>query len=178
LETCVIRSLLLALILCLTLGAQDTVVVFLRHAEKAHRGDAAELSVQGRRRAASLPGDLAIYRPTALFASNLIRTQQTLAPLSKQLGLSIQVYDRGSERALGQRLLTRHAGQVVVVCGHSDTLADLVGALGHPDPFPEVSGFDRFWVLRIKPGGGTPSLEERRQRPLPPESAPTREPKP
>jgi len=171
----VIRTLLLAWILCLTLTAQDTVVVFLRHAEKAHRGDTAPLSAQGFRRAESLPGDLAAYKPTALFASNLIRTQQTLAPLSKHLGLPVQVYDRGSERALGQRLLARHAGQVVVVCGHSDTLADLVSALGYPEAFPEVAGFDRFWVLRVKAGGGAPSLEERRQQPLqalPAETAP------
>lgn len=166
-----IRALLLTLILCLTLGAQDTVVVFLRHAEKAHRGDTAALSARGHRRAASLPGDLAAYHPTALFASSLIRTQQTLAPLSMQLGLPVQIYERGSERALGQHLLIQHAGHVVVVCGHSDTLADLVSALGHPDTFPEVAGFDRFWVLRIKAGGGVPSLEECRQRPLPPEPA-------
>jgi broad specificity phosphatase PhoE len=174
----VLRSLLLTLTLCLTLGAQDTVVVFLRHAEKAHRGDTAVLSAQGRRRAEALPGDLAAYHPTALFASNLIRTQQTLAPLSKRLGLPIRVYTRGSEGALGRHLLIQHPGQVIVVCGHSDTLTDLVSALGYPDTFPEVAGFDRFWVLRVKPGDGTPSLEECRQRPLPPDPAPAQEAKP
>ena len=163
-----IVRLVLALLLCLGLGAQDSVVVFLRHAEKTHRGSTARLSSMGQRRAISLSADLAPFQPVALFASDLPRTQQTLEPFSKDSGLPIQIYDRGSEWALGRSLLVRYAGKTVVVCGHSDTLMDLVRSLGHPTPFPEVSGFDRFWVLRVIEPGGAVTLEEHMQRPLPP----------
>jgi len=161
-----LRILLLSLILSAGLLAQDTVVVLLRHAEKAHKGDTAELSEAGHRRAARLPAQLIPYSPSALFASSLRRTQQTLAPLSKALGLPLQVYVRGEEQALARRILALHQGRQVVVCAHSDTLGTLVEALGHPEPFPEVTGFDRFWVLRIKEGTGSVSLQEHRQAPM------------
>ena len=91
------KRLLCAFLLATKLLAQDSVAVLLRHTEKAHRGDAAELTVAGQRRAAALP------------------------------------------------------------------LGDLLRALGHEPDFPEVQGFDRFWVVRIPEGRGLPRLEEHRQ---------------
>ena len=167
-QVAMIHRLLLACLLCLGLEAQDSVVILLRHAEKTSRRMNAELSSAGRLRAERLPEELARFQPTALFASDLRRTQQTLEPLAKQIHRPIQIYDRGSELALGQSLLVRCAGATVVVCGHSDTLTDLVRGLGYPEVFPEVSGFDRYWVLRVPGTGGTVTLEEHRQRPLPP----------
>lgn len=158
-----LRILLLSLVLSAGLLAQDTVIVLLRHAEKAHKGDSAELSEAGHRRAARLPAQLIPYKPSALFASNLRRTQQTLEPLSKALGLPLQVYVRGEERALARRILALHPGERAVVCAHSDTLMTLVEALGHSEPFPEVTGYDRIWVLRIKEGGTSATLEEHDQ---------------
>lgn len=173
------RSLLIALLLTFGLTAQDTVVVLLRHAEKAHKGDAAQLSEAGQRRAAALPGQFTSYHPVALFASNLRRTQQTLTPLSKALALPLQIYDRGMEQALGRRILILYTGETVVVCGHSDTLMVLLEALGYPLPFAEVRSFDRYWVLRIKEGSGEVSLQEHRQKspsssftPSPPDPTP------
>ncbi|NTW85612.1 MAG: histidine phosphatase family protein [Holophagaceae bacterium] len=159
-----LKTWMFTFLLALSLGAQDTVVIFLRHAEKTHHGDTAELSAAGRRRAAALPLDLQPYRPVALFASDLRRTQQTLEPLATRLGQPLQIYERGREAALGQRLLSLYEGQTVVVCGHSDTLGALVRALGHAPEFPEVQGFDRFWVLRIPERKGPPSLEDHRQK--------------
>lgn len=160
-----LHRLLIAWMLCLGLVAQDSVIVFLWHAGKASKQTNAELSMSGKQRAQRLVEDLSSFQPIALFASDLRRTQQTLEPFSKQLKFPIQIYERGKEQALGQRLLVHYQGETVLVCGHSDTLMDLVKALGHPLPFPEVSGFDRFWVLRIAQPGGAVTLEEHRQRP-------------
>jgi phosphohistidine phosphatase SixA len=157
--------LLFAWILSLGLLAQDSVVVILRHAEKTSKRTNAELNEAGRRRARHLAGTLAVFQPTALFASDLRRTQQTLEPLAKHLGLSIQRYARGSEGALGGTLLAEYAGRTVVVCGHSDTLMDLVAALGHPEPLPEIQGFDHYWVLRVAERTGITTLEEYNQAP-------------
>ncbi|MBK9795004.1 MAG: histidine phosphatase family protein [Holophagaceae bacterium] len=164
------HRLLLAWMLCLGLAAQDAVIVFLRHAEKASRRTNAELSASGKQRALRLVEELSPFQPVALYASNLRRTQQTLEPLSRQLHLPLQIYERGQEWALGRSLLARHPGQTVVVCGHSDTLMDLVKALGLTTPFPEISGFDRFWMLRHHATSGTVTLEEHRQRPAPSEA--------
>lgn len=160
------KFLFLSLFLSTRLLSQESVFVILRHAEKMHKGDAAELSQVGLRRAVRLTAQLLPYQPSALFASNLRRTQQTLAPLSRALNLPLKFYVRGEERALARHLLTFHSGERVVICGHSDTLGTLIEALGHPEPFPEVSGYDRFWVLRIKEGTCSSILEEHQQEPL------------
>lgn len=159
------RILCLALALSAGLLARDTLVVLLRHAEKAHKGGTAPLSEAGHRRAASLPGRLAAFAPSALFASNLRRSQQTLEPLSRALALPLQVYERGEERALARRILALYSGAQVVVCAHSDTLRVLVEALGHQPPFHEVSGFDRYWILRVEEGSNRVTLQEHRQEP-------------
>jgi len=166
-----LKSLLFALCLTFSLAAEDTVVLLLRHAEKAHQGDRAELSRVGHRRAATLPSEFAAFRPMALFASNLVRTQQTLAPLAKALALPLQIYPRGDERALGRRLVNDFRGRTVLVCGHSDTLGELVAALGDPTPFPEVAGYDRYWILRVADGTGTVTLKECALPPVPAQGA-------
>jgi phosphohistidine phosphatase SixA len=161
-----LRILCLSLVLSAGLLAQDTVVVLLRHAEKVRKGDSALLSETGHRRAASLPGQLVPFAPSALFVSNLERTQQTLEPLSKALDIPMQVYERGEERALAHRILTLYSGKQVIVCAHSDTLMVLVEALGHPTSCHEISGFDRFWVIRVEEGTKRVTLQEHRQKPL------------
>ncbi len=166
-----LKSLLFTLCLTFSLAAEDTVVLLLRHAEKAHKGDRAELSRVGHRRAANLPFEFAAFRLTALFASNLVRTQQTLAPLAKILALPLQIYPRGDERALGRRIRADFRGRTVLVCGHSDTLGELVAALGDPTPFPEVEGYGRYWILRVADGSGTVTLKECALQPVPAQGA-------
>ncbi len=164
------RILLLLLLLLLLGGAclsAQVTVVFLRHAERTSKYSNAELTKAGRNRAQRLVAVLDGYRPAALFASDMVRTQRTLEPLARQLGLPLQIYERGRERVLGRVLLERFQGQTVVVCGHSDTLMNLVAALGYGESFPEIGDFDRYWVLRVPAVGSEVSLEERRQGAIP-----------
>ena len=157
-----LRLLLVLLLSWAGLSAQVTVVL-LRHAEKSSKYNNAELTKAGQRRALQLVPVLGACAPTALFASDLVRTQRTLEPLARQVGLPLQIYGRGRERVLGRHLLERLRGQTVVVCGHSDTLMNLVAALGYAESFPEIADFDRYWVLRVPEQGGPVVLEERRQ---------------
>ncbi len=158
------RSLFIALLLSFALTAQDTVVILLRHAEKTAKYTNGGLTQNGRRRAETLAVELAPLQPVALYATEYLRTQLTLAPLAKALALPLQIYDRGAEQALGRRILALHAGQTVLVCGHSDTLMVLLDTLGYPWPFAEVRGFNHYWVLRIKEGSGEVSLQEHQQK--------------
>jgi broad specificity phosphatase PhoE len=157
---------LLPLFLSVALAAQERTVVLLRHAEKLGKLSNAELSSSGRRRAEGLATELAALRPVRLFASDRIRSQQTLAPLGRRLGLEVQVRPFGAEAALAEEILDAPAVGTVVVCAHSDTLGPLARALGYPGWIPEVRDFNRLWLLRLGPKGFL-GLEERRQQPLP-----------
>jgi len=153
------------LICSVALVAQEGTVILLRHAEKSSRLDNAELSIRGLQRAAALAGELAPFQPVALFATDFRRTQQTLEPLAKRLGLPIQVRPRGEESALAQELRRDYLGKVVVVCSHSDRVALLIEALGVPTQMAEVRAYDQLWILRWSGAGS--HLETREQKALP-----------
>ena len=145
-------------------AGRATTVILLRHAEKTSKNRYAELSRAGRRRAEALVEELRPFSPEVLYASSLERTQQTLAPLAAAMRLEVKVRPIGDEDAVASEILAEHAGRVVVVCGHSDTLAQLAASLGWTDDFPSVGGFDRIWTVTVPASGAPISLTETRQR--------------
>ena len=164
-----IRALLVLLLACgpaLALLAQDTVVILVRHAEKVSEAADAELSEQGHRRAEGLAALLTPRKPAALFSSDRKRTQQTLAPLAKVLGLAVQVRKAGEEAQLAAFLLKEWKGRTTVVCGHSNTVGPLAAALGFTQVFPEVKGYDRYWVVKVD-AQGKASMEDLPQPAVP-----------
>src|SRR5918998_3630008 len=103
------RALLLGLLLfasaATSLNAQ--VVVFLvRHAEKTQDGDAKdpELSAAGRARAEALAKIVKDVGITAIFATELKRTQQTAAPLSRLTKIPITTVPAKDTAALIAKL--------------------------------------------------------------------------
>lgn len=166
-----LRRLLIACGAAASLLAQDTVVLLVRHAEKVSEAADAELSDLGHRRAEGLVAPLAPWKPAALFSSDRKRTQQTLAPLAKALGLTVQVRKAGEEVLLAAQLLSEWKGRTTVVCGHSNTVGPLAVALGLKQAFPEVKGYDRYWVVRID-SQGRASMEDLPQPAAPPAALP------
>ena len=158
-----IGRVLLASALALGLWAQDTRVILVRHGEKQSEEKDAPLSDQGIRRAAALVDDLLPFAPTALYATERQRTQQTLQPLAGRSGLKIVVRPPADSKGTAAEVLARHRGQVVVICGHSDTLGEIAAGLGYRTAFPGVTGFDRIWILDLVGGSGPPMLKERAQ---------------
>ncbi len=147
------------------LGAQDTTVVVLRHAERQSLLDGDSLlSEAGHRRAQGLVPLLSAFHPSALFASDLERTQQTLAPVAAALNLKPLVRSRRASQALAAEILRDHRGRTVLVCWHHDLMKPFVQALGVKGTVPELSfeSYDWLWIVRI-PARGEVTLEERRQ---------------
>jgi phosphohistidine phosphatase SixA len=157
------RKLFLLLLFCSGLAAQVTTVILLRHAERLGKYPNMGLTRDGRRRAKALAIELGPLQPSALYASDYLRTQQTLEPLSRSLGLPIRVRTRMDPDALAAEILGEFHGGTIVVCGHSDTVGQLAHALGCPGGVSKIGEFDLLWVLRIGPNGFL-SLEERHQK--------------
>src|SRR6266540_2414733 len=66
-------------------------VFIVRHAEKGPGTPDPSLTDAGRRRAAELARAVGDAHPSALFATEFKRTQETLAPLATATGLSVTV---------------------------------------------------------------------------------------
>jgi phosphohistidine phosphatase SixA len=144
-------------------------IVFLRHAEKAAEGGQDPgLSERGRRRALEVARLLGESRPTAIHATNYLRTQATVAPLAERAGLTIEVATAAENERIVEACRSLEDGGVLVVCGHSNTVPKLVRALGGEPRGLDAKGnlpddaYTRLYLLTLPPKSvaGAPQLLE------------------
>jgi len=131
-----------------------TVVIAVRHAEvEAGAGTDPKLSLLGQERAARLARVLAKLQGDhgvdAVFASEMLRTQQTVAPLAQSLSLPTNVLPVAGWAELPSRLLNEQRGKVVLVVGHSNTLPPLIDALSGESVSIAESEYDRLYIVFV-----------------------------
>lgn len=153
------RSLVVAALLCLTLpvpAAAQQLVYLVRHAERADGGAGAgammsetdpPLSKPGEERAARLAAMLADARVTAIYATEYRRTQDTAKPLAARLGLTVLSNPARDGDALIAKLKKDHAGDVVLVVGHSNSIPALIKALGGQEITIRDDEYDNLFVV-------------------------------
>lgn len=142
--------------ICAAPQAGPTTVILVRHAERDSFFAAdSPLSKKGQSRAAGLAYLLDQYQPVALFASDRVRTQQTLRPLADRLHLPISVWDYRQSETLGHHLRTTYPGKTVIVCWHHDHMEELARALGVRGDVPDWSlfTFNKIWTVTLGAGG-------------------------
>lgn len=110
--------------------AEPTTIFLVRHAEKATGGDGKDpdLSEAGRARAVALSEMLKDVRFTAIYATEFKRTQQTAKPLADAAHLEVVTIPAKEMPALVAKL--KGASGNVLVVGHSNTLPEIITALG------------------------------------------------
>ena len=111
-----------------------------------------DLTEEGQRHAQLLAnrfdkGDIAV-----IYVNATKRTQQTAAPLAAKLGLTPKMYDPKDTPAL-VAMMKAETGPVLAV-GHSNTVPDIVAALGGERPAP-LSHPDFGDIWRVGPDGAT-----------------------
>lgn len=138
--------------------ADPTVIFVSRHAEKGTNGSDPDLTAQGQLRAQNLAATLRRAGITHIFSTNTQRTRQTAQPLAGALGLPVQGYDAKQPAALVQQL--KALGGISLVIGHSNTVPELVKALGgesHGD-IDEANEFDRLYEITLGSDGKVTTL--------------------
>lgn len=131
--------------------AQVTTVLVVRHAEKASAGGKdPHLSAAGKVRAKDLAHAAGASGVTAIYATHFQRTQETVAPLAAALGLTPIVKSADLTEELVEEIKNTRRGQTVLVCGHSDTVPDIVKRLSGVvvDPIPDTR-FDGLYVVTL-----------------------------
>ncbi|HEY6843626.1 MAG TPA: histidine phosphatase family protein [Thermoanaerobaculia bacterium] len=132
-------ALLLLLVLPLVARAESiTTVIVVRHADRANITQDSPLSGPGMARAAELARVLADVKLDAIYATQYTRTQQTVAPLAKEKGLTPVIFEAGREEALAADIRAHHSGGTVLIASHSDRIPDLLRQLGVANP-PQIS---------------------------------------
>jgi broad specificity phosphatase PhoE len=118
-------------IFLLAIAATDAapIVFVVRHAEKASTGgDDPDLSAAGHKRADALARVLKDSQITAIFVTELKRTQETAVSLAKETHTTPTVIPAKDIPALVMNLRTLNGNALVV--SHGNTIPDLLKALG------------------------------------------------
>jgi broad specificity phosphatase PhoE len=137
--------------------AADTLVIVVRHAEKAvEPGADPALTEAGHARASRLAAVLADARITAAYATQFRRTRDTAAPAAKARGIEVRVHEAHAGQtdadaaALAAEIRDKHAGGTVLVVAHSNTVPAIVKALGGV-AIPPIADdeYDRLYVVTL-----------------------------
>ena len=141
-KTRIIALALALLVITPAIAAAQSLVIFVRHAERADGGAQAQtmtstpadplLSAAGEARAAKLAMMLADAGIKAIYASEFRRTQDTGKPLAAKLGLAVQAVPGRDAAALVAKVKSEHPKDVVLVIGHSNTVPEAIKAFGGP----------------------------------------------
>lgn len=149
--------------------AGPTTVILVRHAEKSRPLGDHPLSREGFARARELARVLGEAGVDAIYATQYLRTQQTVKPLADLRSLpvtNLQTTENYITELL-DRIRVDHPGQTVLVVSHRKTLPVIIEGLG-AQPVPEITEeqYDRLYVVTVSPSGTTlMSLRYGRQTP-------------
>ena len=157
--TILLLALATAAPLCAQAPSEATTLVIVRHAEKVTDDGTRNppLTVEGQARAARLAYLLHDAGIDAVLSTDFRRTHDTGAPLADALGLPVTTYEEQGE-ALAGRLLRDHAGQQVLVVGHSNTVPRLLNALvgeARYEDLEEATEYDALFIVTV-PAEGEP----------------------
>jgi broad specificity phosphatase PhoE len=140
----------------------DAVFVLVRHAEKGTDDPKdPSLTDAGHARAARLAALLG--RVDAVYATRYRRTHLTAAPTAAASHLTITTYDASMlAEAFVQQLRTAHPSDIVLVVGHSNTVAPIAESLCacRVEPLRDDE-YDRMITIRIDHAGKA-SIEQTR----------------
>lgn len=138
-----------------------TVVYLVRHAEKVDESADPPLSQAGRERAALLADMLRDAALTHVHSSDFERTRDTAAPISRRIGVDVDLYDPRDLEGMAERLRATPGRHLVT--GHSNTTPQLVRLLGGETPdIPDANipdhEYDRLYILTLHPDGSASTV--------------------
>jgi broad specificity phosphatase PhoE len=127
--------------------APPTTVLLVRHADR--QGSADALSAAGVARAEELVHVLEKSGISAIYTSEAARTQSTAAPAAAALGITPVAISAADVAGLASAIRTNHAGQKVLVVGHSNTVPQIITEFGGPTVTIGSNEYDNFYVLTL-----------------------------
>lgn len=141
------------------IGNSDTAtLIFVRHAEKADDGTGnPPLTKEGEERAERIKLFLKKAYPEvhAVYSTEYKRTEQTAIPTAKAFNLEVQSYDPRAPKVFVKKLIKEHAGEVVLIVGHSNTTPFLVNMVIGEEKFQQLdeSDYDEIFIVKSKEVG-------------------------
>jgi probable phosphoglycerate mutase len=134
-----------------------SVFFLVRHAEKVDQSDGSPLTERGQARARTLARMLRDAGVDEIYSSDFVRTRETAAPLARELGVEVTLYDPNELSSLAVALLSSPGRYLVV--GHSNTTPELAGLLGgEAGPPIAEDEYDRLYVIERRSASDATTL--------------------
>lgn len=149
-------------------SAQPTVVVIVRHADKAAQpANDPPLTAVGTERAAALAEFLKDANVGAVMHTATTRTRETARPTFERFGLTPEIIPSGPAPVVAaaiREMVAKHPGQTILIVGHSNTVMPWIAALGGPER-PNLCDHQYDGLYTVVLGGGPARLIEGRYGP-------------
>ncbi|MEM6817853.1 MAG: histidine phosphatase family protein [Pseudomonadota bacterium] len=133
-----------------------TTLIFVRHADKMTEvGDDPALSAAGTQRALELArvlGDVDVVAGVdAVYVSQYRRTAETARPLAAGGEIQPQLFDLDDLEGSVNSIVRNHKGKIVLIVGHSNTIAPMIAELGGSKKVPPIpeSEYDNLYIVTI-----------------------------
>ena len=143
-----------------TIGIQaqtekPTVVILARHAEKGTEpANDPSLTPVGEARARALWDAVKDAGVEAIIVTQFARTRQTAAPTAMATGLTPEIVQTSNDPNVNRAMadaIRKHAGQTILVIGHSNTVPFIIAALGAKEPAPICdASYDNLFIVTLK----------------------------
>jgi phosphohistidine phosphatase SixA len=129
-------------------GGDTTTLLVLRHADRVPTQDA--LSAAGQARAQELVRVAQKAGIRGIYHSDTDRSRQTAQPIANALGITPVEIPATDVTALVNHIFANHRGETVLVVGHSNTVPQIITAVGGP-VLPDIpdNEFDNLFVVPV-----------------------------
>ena len=159
-----VATALVLLLFCLAVACNrpqqgSTVVLIVRHAEKASDADDSPLTEAGVQRAQALAGVAQDAGVSAIYTTQFKRNRDTAQPLAERLGVAptevpVNLQSPGDYgQRLAREMVEKHRGQTVLVIGHGNTIASIVEWLTGRNPQLGDVQYSDLLVVTVPPSG-------------------------
>lgn len=138
----------LILVGCAAPARAQEAIYIVRHAERASDDPQSPLSAEGHARAARLADILRDAGITAIFVTEYERVAQTAQPTAARLGLTPRVNGADDTAALVKKVRALGPSARVLIAGHSDTVPEILAALGYATPVTIAKAeYDNLFIV-------------------------------
>lgn len=109
----------------------------------------------GRERAARLAHVAGEANVTAIYVTEICRSQTTAKPLADRAGVPVVQLGAADVRGLISHIRENQRGRTVLVSSHTDRIPQIISALGaSPVPMVADADYDNLWVITVPRWGG------------------------
>ncbi|MCA1614502.1 MAG: histidine phosphatase family protein [Acidobacteria bacterium] len=143
-----------------------TTILLVRHAERQESppapgecpppglgltaSEGTSITEAGRERAAQLAHVAGEAGVSAVYVSEVCRSQWTAKPLADKAGVPVVQMSAADVEGLVNHVLANHRGRTVLVSSHSNRAPQIISAFGAaPAPTVADTDYDNFWVITV-----------------------------